>query len=195
MKSWKFARAWERWKESFLTNGNLSTSLSSSSSFPFFFPVFRFYALRFYFANQMRLFSFITLRSRIARKVKRVPQQMMVNLLNIFIGIARNESWVITIFLPRTFSPFIFFPRLCFSDDERATLPPEMYINQQKWLELRATRKSLISCLCNNVSIVSWTTLNFRRHLKSFYRKRECSALHFILFVFSSISLFCFLML
>lgn len=32
-----------------------------------------------------------------------------------------------------------------------------MYINQQKWLELRATRRSsLISCLCNNINIVSW---------------------------------------
>ncbi|KAG5681501.1 hypothetical protein PVAND_010928 [Polypedilum vanderplanki] len=41
-------------------------------------------------------------------------------------------------------------------DDERAPLPPEMYINQQKWLELRATRRSaLISCLCNNVNIIS----------------------------------------
>lgn len=43
-----------------------------------------------------------------------------------------------------------------FSDDERAPLPPEMYINQQKWLELRAKRRSaLISCICNNINIVS----------------------------------------
>lgn len=43
-----------------------------------------------------------------------------------------------------------------FSDDERAPLPPEMYINQKKWLELRAKRRSaLISCICNNINIVS----------------------------------------
>lgn len=54
---------------------------------------------------------------------------------------------------PSSISFFVY--KNCILDDERANLPPEMYINQQKWLELRATRKSLISCLCNNVNIVS----------------------------------------
>jgi hypothetical protein len=48
------------------------------------------------------------------------------------------------------------FTLLHFTDDERAPLPPEMYINQQKWLELRAKRRSTLSCICNNVHIVSW---------------------------------------
>lgn len=51
------------------------------------------------------------------------------------------------------------------TDDERPPLPPEMYINQKKWLELRATRRSgLISCLCNNINIVSWMIQFFFHH-------------------------------
>ena len=68
-------------------NGNLSNFFHHS-----FFVLFSHFcsSRRFFCGNQMRLFSFITPRSRLAKKVKRVPQQMMVNLFNIFIGIVRH---------------------------------------------------------------------------------------------------------
>lgn len=68
-----------------------------------------------------------------------------------------------------------------FIDDERPPLPPEMYINQQKWLELRATRRSaLISCLCNNINIVSWM-IQFSMEIL-YEKKKKCFFFPFFLF-------------
>lgn len=78
---------------------------------------------------------------------------MMVNLLNILLAMPWNapgDNNISSLSPSRSISR-AFHP----ADDERADLPPEMYINQQKWLELRATRKSLLPCLCNNVNIIS----------------------------------------
>lgn len=53
-----------------------------------------------------------------------------------------------------------FFFRFSFQTDEeddRAPLPPEMFVpNQQRWLELRArnTKSSYCLCLCNDTKVI-----------------------------------------
>lgn len=48
-----------------------------------------------------------------------------------------------------------------FTDDDKATLPAEMFVpNQQRWLSLRARRPRRFAALCgnvNNVSVITWT--------------------------------------
>jgi len=75
-------------------------------------------------------------------------------------SLAASRKYFITIFSPALSLSF-FLPHsnintaAATTDDDTSALPPEMYIDQQKWLALRATRKSVISCLCNNVGIIS----------------------------------------
>lgn len=58
-------------------------------------------------------------------------------------------------FRTRFILTFLFLPPSSDDEDDRADMPPEMYINQKKWLELRVAQKSPISSCCNDVNIVT----------------------------------------